>query len=382
MTEKFAPLRVAHVVWGYLGGGVDSVVDSYLQADDLHPNRVLSHVVIIRPSDAAGQKTPNASGGVSMVTRGSRELRVAARETAEHLCDFAPDIVLLHAFNASILGFALRQHLPSETPIVPTYHGKYYARSLIGRAKAALFDSLALRFFRKYANAIIAVSHDSATELQSGKVPAEKIIVLYNAVAIGVPPWPQRSHSDADGCRNAVKLITVSRLASQKGIDVLINAFAALVPKFPKATLEIVGDGPLRKELVDQVESLGLTKVVHFLGNRSDVAKLLSEADIFAMTSRQENHSVAVLEAMRARLPLMVSDVGGNAESVRDELDGIIIPDFDATAATAAMSKLVSSGELRARLGASARTRFEKSFESNIMIDRLINILTSLTRAP
>lgn len=382
MTGKPAPLRVAHIAWGYLGGGVDSVLDSYLEADELHPERVVSHLVVIRSPDALDQKVPKAGGGYSLVARRTRELRLAARDTAGRLRDFEPDIVLLHGFNATILGFALRRYLPRGLPIVSSYHGKYFGRSRVARAKAALFNKLELRFFRDHATAIIAVSHYSAAQLQASRVPAEKIIVLHNAVARGAPPVPQRSHSDADGRRDTVKLITVSRLAPEKGMDVLLCAFAALAPEFPKATLEIVGDGPLRKELADQVQRLGITEAVRFLGKRSDVAKLLAGADVFALTSRQENHSVAILEAMRAGLPLVVSDVGGNAESVRDGLDGNIVPDLDAGAAASAMSRLVASCELRASFGASARARYESEFESAVMIDRFLAILTPLARAP
>lgn len=382
MTERTAPLRVAHVAWGYLGGGVDSVLDSYLQADHMHPKRVISHVVVVRRPGAAEQKVPKAEGGYSLVSRRARELSLAARDTAEHLRDFAPNIVLLHGFNATILGFALRHHLPVDLPIVCSYHGRYYARSIMARAKATLFNKLELRFFCKHANAVIAVSHDSAAQLKSGEVPAEKIIVLHNAVAKRVPPWPQRVHNDADGSHDAVKLISVSRLAPEKGIDVLLRAFAKLAADYPETALDIVGDGPLRGELEVLARDLAVSGRVRFLGNRRDVPDLLGEADVFAMTSRQENHSVSILEAMRAGLPSIVTDVGGNRESIRDGVEGYLVPDLDVRAAAAAMARLVVSSELRARSGGAARARYEAEFESSIMIDRFIAVLAPLAGTP
>lgn len=382
MTGTASPLRVAHIAWGYLGGGVDSVLDSYLQADEMHPGRVVSHVVVIRSPSAFERKVPNASGGCSLIARRASALRLAARDTADRLREFAPDIVLLHGFNATILGFALRRYLPSGLPIVSSYHGQYFARSPISRAKAALFNRLESRFFRVHARAVIAVSHHSAAQLQGNRVPETKIIVLHNAVALRSPSVAPKVHSDADGRNDEVKLISVSRLAPEKGIDVLLRAFSELSKNFPAVALDIVGDGSLRADLAELTKELGLSDSVQFLGNRSDVADLLTQADIFAMTSRQENHSVAILEAMRAGLPLVVSDVGGNSESVREGLDGHIVPDLDSAAAAAAMSRLVASGELRARFGASARARYECEFESAVMIDRFLDVLTSLTRAP
>ena len=79
MTRKEAQLRVAHVVWGYLGGGVDSVLDSYLMADVLRPESVISHVVVIRKPGTAEQKTPKASGGYSLIEHGVQALWQAAR---------------------------------------------------------------------------------------------------------------------------------------------------------------------------------------------------------------------------------------------------------------------------------------------------------------
>ena len=374
-------LRVAHVAWGYLGGGVDSVLDSYLEADKLRPGRVLSHVVVIRSPSAPERKLPDASGGCSLIRRRASALPAAAREAAGQLREFAPDIVLLHGFNATIFGFALRRHLPRHLPVVCTYHGRYFARSPSSRAKAALFNRLELQFFRSHATAVIAVSQHSAAQLLRHRVPETKALILHNGVALGSPPVVPRAHGDADGRNGHVRLISVSRLVPEKGIDVLLRAFAMLSRQFPAVSFDIIGDGPLRGELAELASRLGISGSVRFLGYRSEVADLLAQADIFVLTSRQENHSVAILEAMRAGLPLVVTDVGGNTESVRDGVDGYVVPDLDAAAGAAAMARLVASGELRARFGASARARYELEFESNVMIDRLLGILASLVRA-
>lgn len=374
------PLRVAHVAWGYLGGGVDSVLDSYLQADALHPGEVLSHVVIIRRPGAPENKVPPAGGGYSMVTRSVFELLQAARETAKRLIAFAPDVVVMHGFNATILGYALRRLLPPDLPIVAIYHGQYFARSSVSIVKSAIFNRLEKRFLSAHASTVIAVSHHSAAELEASGIPTEKIVVLHNAVALGRPPIAPKVHSQADGTYRPVRLITVSRLVPEKGIDVLLRAFAAIASHHPATTLHVVGDGPLRRELVRLAESLSISGAVRFLGKRRDVAELLANADIYVMTSRQENHSVSILEAMRTGLPLVVTDVGGNAESVRNWQDGFLVPDLDERAAAVALSQLIVSGALRARFGQSARARFESNFECTVMIDRLLALLRSLVR--
>ena len=85
-------IHVSHVVWGYLGGGVDSVLDSYLQADEFLPERVCSHVVILRPLSMGAQKTPKAGTSFNIVPHGTSQLYRAALETARHIQENASDI--------------------------------------------------------------------------------------------------------------------------------------------------------------------------------------------------------------------------------------------------------------------------------------------------
>jgi glycosyltransferase involved in cell wall biosynthesis len=314
------------------------------------------------------------------VARSPFELLQAARETIGRLIAFAPDVIMLHGFNATILGYALRSLLPPDLPIVATYHGKYFARSSVSIVKAAIYNWLERHFFSAYASAVIAVSHHSAAELEASGVPRGKIVVLHNAVALGCPPIVPKVHNDADGRCRPVRLITVSRLVPEKGIDVLLRAFAAIADHHPATTLDVVGDGPLRGELARLAESLSISGAVRFLGQRQDVAELLADADIYVMTSRQENHSVSILEAMRTGLPLVVTDVGGNAESVRNWQDGFLVPDLDERATALALSRLITSGSLRARFGQTARERFEGDFECTVMIDRLLALLRPLAR--
>lgn len=369
-------IRVSHIIWGYLGGGVDSVLDSYLQADEFLPDRVRSHVVIVHPPAKGPKKTPKAGTSFNIVPHGTSQLFRAARETAQHIQENGSDIIFLNGFNATILGYLLRRLLPASLPIVSTYHGTYFPHTMLERFKAAVFDRLERRFFKRHANAVIAVSHHSAAVLKGKGVPPEKLRVLHNAIAFSASLTEIKEPTYANGQEDSVKVITVSRLAAAKGIDVLLHAFAMAAQKYEKAELQIVGSGPLEHELKSLVMDLGISNNVTFLGNRSDIAELLPSADIFAMTSRQESHSISILEAMRAGLPLVVTDVGGNSESVRHGQEGFLVPDLDIATAEDGMSQLIGSPDLRARFGQSARARFEADFQLSIMIENLQGIIS------
>ncbi|SFQ78774.1 glycosyltransferase [Donghicola eburneus] len=369
-------IRVSHVIWGYLGGGVDSVLDSYLQADEFLPERVCSHVVIVRPLAMGTQKTPKTGTAFDIVPLGRSHLFRAARETAQLIKENESDVVFLNGFNATILGFLLRRLLPSNMPILSTYHGTYFPRTIIERVKAYIFDRLERRFIKRHASAVIAVSQHSAAVLKDKGVPEEKLRVLHNGISPDVRLITPKTHSVARGHLDSVKIITVSRLNEAKGIDVLLHAFSGVAQKYSKVELEIVGSGELEDELKSLAVSLGVSDRVHFLGNRKDIADLLYTADIFAMTSRQENHSVAILEAMRAGLPLVVTDVGGNSESIQHGQEGFLVADLDNTAAEERICELICSPDLRARMGHSARKRFETNFQSGTMIENLHGIIS------
>ena len=368
-------IRISHVIWGYAGGGVDSVLDSYLMADEAVPSEIVSNVIIVRPSSTHSKKTLKSDVNCEIVPYGTKNLIKVARITSKAILRNNADVVFLNGFNSTILGFLLRRLLPSQLPIISTYHGSYFARSATDWLKAQLFNKLERHFFKHHAALVIAVSYHSKSLLERSGIPSEKIVVLHNAISKEALPIKKFKHSNSTGVGEKLQIITVSRLAPQKGIHVLIDAFSNLAKTFPSLDLVIVGGGPLEMELKKQANNTGLPNRIHFLGPRTDIASLLSNADIFAMTSRQEDHSISILEAMRAGLPLVVTDVGGNAESIRNNKEGFLVSDLDVIKTEECISALVTCPKLRTKFGQSARARWESKFETNTMILNLKNII-------
>src|SRR5262249_22324507 len=99
-----------------------------------------------------------------------------------------------------------------------------------------------------------------------------------------------------------------------------------------------------------------------FLGVRSDVPALLQAADAFALTSLSEAASLTILEAMASRLPVVTTDVGGNPELVRHEVEGLLVPRSDAAATGAALRRRLDDPALAKRLGEAGRTRVEERY--------------------
>jgi GalNAc-alpha-(1->4)-GalNAc-alpha-(1->3)-diNAcBac-PP-undecaprenol alpha-1,4-N-acetyl-D-galactosaminyltransferase len=150
-------------------------------------------------------------------------------------------------------------------------------------------------------------------------------------------------------------LISIGRLESQKGFELLIKAFAKLKLNYSEWSLTILGDGSLRSELESLVKQLELTNQVHFLGRVKNPYDFLKQADIFVMSSRFEGFPNALCEAMASGLPVISTDCpSGPREIIRNGVDGILVANEDITALSKAIEHLMSNEDERKRLAAKA----------------------------
>src|SRR5690606_20106659 len=121
------------------------------------------------------------------------------------------------------------------------------------------------------------------------------------------------------------------RLEPYKGYSYLIEAMST-IPASERPLAVVAGDGPERQRLESQAATAGVQDDVRFLGNRSDIPRLLAAADIFVLPSLWEGLPLAVLEAMASGLPPVVTRVGGNAEIIEDGKSGLLVPPADTQA--------------------------------------------------
>lgn len=148
---------------------------------------------------------------------------------------------------------------------------------------------------------------------------------------------------------------TVGRLNPVKDQAMLLQAFAHVHAEAADTALVLVGDGALRADLEAQAAASGAGDAVHFLGDRGDVRQLLQGFDVFALSSRSEGYSMALLEACASGLPIVATDVGGNREIVVDERNGVVVPAADAAALSAALLGLLRDPARAQRLGMAGR---------------------------
>ena len=122
--------------------------------------------------------------------------------------------------------------------------------------------------------------------------------------------------------KNAIKFVSVGRLALQKDHSTLIQAFSKIVDQYPEVTLTIYGEGPERERLEHLIAHLNLDGKVKLPGVVDEMHKILREADLFIFPSRFEALPNALCEAMAVGLPVIASNCSGNIDIIRDKVDG------------------------------------------------------------
>jgi glycosyltransferase involved in cell wall biosynthesis len=219
---------------------------------------------------------------------------------------------------------------------------------------------------------VVTVSEYSKQYLLKHSVSENIINVIYNGIPLESSVSQKKStiRQNWGFSKNEIIIGAVSRLEPIKGIKFLIQAFSSFSKTNTNARLVIAGDGPQKKELEDTATSLGIKEKVKFLGLVRDVDNYLNAIDIYILPSLHENHSLALLEAMRVGKAIVATSVGGNTESVRHESEALIIPPKDTDALTKTLIRLSKDQTLASNLSFAAKQRFESHFTLENMLNK------------
>jgi glycosyltransferase involved in cell wall biosynthesis len=231
-------------------------------------------------------------------------------------------------------------------------------------------------------------------EQAAGRLPATVINVCRYEQAyalargVGVPRRHFTVHNGvpdvgrelrADPGASPPRMLVVARFEPQKDHATLLSALRAMPRR--DWSLELVGDGPLRAAYERDVVAAGLGERVRFVGEVDDVEARMAASQVVVLASRWEGLPLVLLEAMRAGLPVVATDVGGVAEAVVDGITGLLVPRGDARRLAGAMAGLVRSPGRRARMGAAARQRYEDAFTLDAMVEETLRVYrTTLAR--
>lgn len=310
--------------------------------------------------DALAERGVNCRRLPSLVrpVRPAKDFR-ALGEVGAALREIEPDLLSTHSSKAGWLG-RLAGRL-AGVPVIFTAHGWAFADG-VPAAKAG-FYRLAERLAGRLSQRIITVSEaDFRLAAASRIAPAKRMVAIHN----GVPDISAKLAADPG--RQPPRVIMVARFDRQKDHATLLQALNHLKEK--AWSLDLVGDGPLRPQVVELAVRLGLQERVRFVGSRPDVAEYLARAQVFVLSSKWEGLPRSILEAMRAGLPTVASDVGGVRETVAEGQTGSLCVPGDVRSLRDGLLSLLDRPDLRIELGRAARRRYEERFTFDRMLEQ------------
>lgn len=314
--------------------------------------------------------------GVPVVELGVRSLVSASaltgvRRLGQYLAGH--EIRLVHTFDVPLDLFGVPMARLFRVPVVLSSQRAH--RTLTPAATRHL-----LRLTDRIADGIVVNSRSVACELVSEDgVPESQIHLAYNGIDTGVfcregvaaeSPWP-----------GAVVIGVVCALRPEKGLSLLLDAFARVRSSHPEARLLIVGSGPMQPELDSRAASLGLGAVCRFQSAVRNVSEWLRAMDIFVLPSLSEALSNSLMEAMACGCCAIASDTGGNPELVQDGETGLLFPAGDSAALAVRLERTLADRELRCRLGANGARLMRKRFTREAAARRMGEIYTGFLEA-
>ncbi len=257
----------------------------------------------------------------------------------------------------------------SKTKVIFTVHGwSFYSYKGI---KKRCFIFLELLLY-KLTGSIICVSNYDYQVSKNLNFPISKTSIIHNSV-----PEKKSSLKKIRKNKKKSKILMVARFDKQKNHMLLIKSLKN-IKNLDNWELHFAGEGPLFNKIKNYVNYLGLENNIKFLGFNSEVDELYKNYDIFVLTSNWEGFPITTIEAMRASLPVIVTDVGGSSEAVINNFNGFIIPPNDEKQLTLCLEKLINSKKLQQKFGANSYSMYLKLFSYDVFYSKTKKIINNL----
>jgi glycosyltransferase involved in cell wall biosynthesis len=360
------PLTILHLAANrWWTGSADPVIQlvSGLRA---RGHRVLLGII---PGDRFAAKAKEARidlvEGLQMDARfGPRALARDVLRLRAVIRDEGVDIVHTHHSHDHWLAMLTRpkRELGGRPPVVRTFHN----------LRSVKRDRLASTLYRRTA-AVFAVSRQIESRCREAGIAPERVFWIPGTVDL------RRFTADADptpirkefALGDAPVVVSVARLATNRGHELLLAGVRLLIRRLPRARLLLVGKGETRRHLEQLVTELDLDKYVTFTGYRdADLPAVLAAADCFALMAAGSDESCrAALEAMAAGRPVIARRVGALPETVVHGETGFLIDDDQPESVARALGAILEDPERGAAMGRAGRARAEECFSAERSVD-------------
>lgn len=352
-------LSILHVLAPTDVGGLESVVLALARGHAERGHVVQIGAVVDRRSNQFVQDALAEGLSVEMIPSPARSFRPERAGVKRLLIAHRFDVLHSHGYRSDILDLGVARSM--RVPTVTTLHG-FSATD----AKARVYEWLQLRGARR-ASAVVAVSTNVASRARANGVPSKSLHLIRNAFRTATEFADRQTARERLGLSSALQIGWVGRLSSEKGPDVMMEAMSRL-SDLP-VTLNFLGDGPLRPALMERAHALGISDAVRFHGTVAGASRILGAFDLIALSSRTEGTPMILLEAMAARVPLVVTSVGGVPDMLSPAEAVLVAPDDPAALADGIRAAL-SDISATSRRADNALARLARDFDYSAWLDQ------------
>jgi glycosyltransferase involved in cell wall biosynthesis len=366
-------IHILHLVASSRGGGAAHVRDL---AQRLDRSRLAVQVAMPKDGGNVRQKDFEAVGipfhRVDIATGFSFQSLWRIRRLLAQV-----DILHVHGARAALFGRLAATSLARRPCVIYTVHGfaaPYYPQPRRGVLLAVE------RALSPVTDLFVAVCHAEGEALLKADIAAPDCVqVVWNGIEvtrfrdIATDRVAQRATLGVPS--DAFLITTICRLYKPRDFDTLLRAFRQLATIHSAAHLLIVGDGPLRSKVEQQISALSLTDRVTLVGWRDDLPAIYAASDMYTLTTwGWEGLPLTVLEAMAAGLPVVATDAGGAHEAIENEVTGLLVQRREVEQLAGTFMRMVDDADLRRSMGQAGQQRACALFSVEKMVERIETI--------
>lgn len=268
--------------------------------------------------------------------------------------EFNPNIIHVHGAHELVY---ISKSIAPNVPVIFTCHGYFTSLPSIDYRISAFIN-------RRWGDKVIAVSNHEKRRLIKAGLPEDKVILIYNGISetLDRRELPLKVEGFIVG--------TAARLTKFKGIRYLIEAFSYLYDRYKDINLVVIGDGEEREKLEELARKLGIKDRTFFLGALPNAKLYFRNFHIFVLPSVSEALSIAILEAISQKVPVIATSTGSIPEIIEDGKSGLLVPPKDPLALTHAIERMLRDEELRGYIGEEGYRRYRERFTLEGMITK------------
>ena len=365
------PIRILHLIKSLGRGGAETLLPETLKVHD--KSSFIFYCIYFLPWKNQLVEEIKLSGGMvnNFPANNNISILLQAFKISRYIKKNNIQVVHCHLPWAGFVGRIV--HLISGTPVVYTEHNKQERYQYLTR----LFN----KFSFNLQSTAIAVSEDVAQSINININPSIQINTILNGINTEKfrrnLPVGQKIRADLGIPSDAIVIGSLGVFRTQKRSNAWLEIFATVSKQNPKIRGILVGDGPLKQDIILQIKTLGLEKIVFLPGIQRNANDWYASMDIFMMTSEFEGLPLALLEAMSCECAVVATKAGGIREVVNDGINGLTVAVDQWPCLVEKVQFLLDNPSKRISIGQAARDRVVHHFSIHQMTKQLENLYTS-----